>query len=708
MQEASLLVLPGELHLVLATFLTANELKALSQTCTRLQQVYRPASWRNCIVGKGLGELHKGDSTTCFHSLCNYRMVPLAALRSPAKYSWFANESVWYIDSGTYLYSDNFANGGMSMGAGAGGMGAGNRGIESGSVGALSTASDILANLDVGHYPELRSVNIVKGFQLSISNYMPLVASRLFQSSRQEHEQLHHRIRLSVSSFYGVDDTVNKGLRDLEKINVVELRDIRFVWTETPCPPPTSSLVLQHIRLLSIGVLPYRWFEYFVTQTALWPSLRTFIFDRNNFLSIRREGTLVTKRHLLLLQRLPPTVQVCKIVLASAGDREITMDEESTEIAPTAYGGGLCLAPVTDIKLLGSINFDKLSCFIQFPNLRFLDFRGGHSHHSMTRRLDFSTWAGSRLTRLDVSLDFSDNYAATIRNICALPHLEYLQVQKETYPLMSYDLGDLVQTTLMSIYDKGLTDVGAVARDWKQRFDDWSAVASSDDNSSTTSGSAGSADSECLLVTSPANLYDRVGPQIMLGIVQRPLETLDYIHSLPKAELGRPARDVFLEICSVEAFYELLGKAGPESGVLPRLRYLSMCDIYSFKVSLNLQRLLKRFEDAQTPVPGKKELPEMLEQIKLKLFGFLGPISLEPQFGFAPRFRHRVCYQSSPRREHASVLYDVKKQRNLARQFAGLTVKRQDENDESTNIVCAAWELPAYDLFEQEFDEWLY
>lgn len=100
METATLWALPSEIYTSLAEFLPADCQENLSQTCTQLQSIYRPLSWRFAVVvSENL--VKESDELTSYwdkkkrnHS---YRRVPVGVVLTPQKHSWFLADCVRHL-----------------------------------------------------------------------------------------------------------------------------------------------------------------------------------------------------------------------------------------------------------------------------------------------------------------------------------------------------------------------------------------------------------------------------------------------------------------------------------------------------------------------------------------------------------------------------------------------------------------------------------
>lgn len=748
-----------EVHLQLCEFLTSLELKYMSQTCVALQRIYRPESWRNCIVFKVRAQLYHEIYSTCFDPFCRYRRVSLEAVSRPERFSWFDKASVHQISSNSYFFGQeegradewtmnriNVAEAGVTAGA-------------------MSTTAEVLNCLDVTKFPQLQKVNVIKGLQLSVGKYTSIMNSNFIQELKRINRG--DLLWMDVSSFHGTDETVLQAIEDLEQLHVSEIRDIRISLLAAPIRPPPRLFSLPYIKMISIASAPAHWLEYFLKSVREWPCLEILILEPTMAMALKEQGQMViSKRYILALQNLP-RLKKCRITLAFMGNLEIGFSVDMAIVASRLdqrFGEvphRLDLPAVTEIKVQGSLGMRDLLGFLHLPNLEFLEFRGSQKYHGSS--LNFEDLNTQALNKLSLSLCLDVPYFIAIKSLAKLPNLEYLRVCKETFYTLGYTYGSEFQTQLLDLYhDTGRTLQTAddlIISDGEPDLSDWvytswyNKVCRCDE----CIGPLGDRGKFCKRRRTIAN--------ILLGIVWRPLETLELIHESPLQYFTRNQREIYSELCSIEAIYEQI-----RLGKLGKLKYLSVCTINAFEVSPNLQQLLDMFVDGgdgcddfgknnlreeanpscfsdcsnfrvqahcETPASEqqlqKKQLPRLpLQQVKLKLYGFVGPIATDPRFEWAPRFPYSLYFEGTQGRERASVLYDVKQQRRLDRQFERFKQEvyigevdgiYENDNESQLNhknskwvhkvktplpkVIYVDWQLPDHDLFAPDFDGWL-
>lgn len=98
MTEQLLSSLPNENLMKLGEFLTPYDMKYLSQTCTSLQDTFRPLSWRVCTVDDRNEEPEINEQISAYTFETCFRRVSSKMIARPNKYSWFHNNKVRLIN----------------------------------------------------------------------------------------------------------------------------------------------------------------------------------------------------------------------------------------------------------------------------------------------------------------------------------------------------------------------------------------------------------------------------------------------------------------------------------------------------------------------------------------------------------------------------------------------------------------------------------
>lgn len=437
--------LPIELHLQLGEYLLPCDTKSLSQTCTRMQRVFRPLSFRGCQLYRPSARLAaKTADSDCDYNVSPLRQVPLAVLVTPEKYSWFACAAVRYLDLGDYeqVLESSTA-------------------VPTTAIIAPITPSQ---QLDITPYASLRCIDCdVKPRSGGIKfpeivggggTAADLVHFRLSETSLTDFEQypallLRKNTLTSIAYTSGASKTRSRP-HALPPAPQEEAQE--SIIQQQPVLP--AAVIFENMRSFATSLFFQNesadWARHLTQQFAQWPRLESVSLGDAHFVETRA-GRVKASPYLELLNELPASItEVCLSVLyydsrydpvfIPRGYRYLKEGEAST-----------ALGLVTKVRYSGTFDMDRLAAHVRFPAITSLHY-DDHSSYAFRRRdPDFTFSTLLTLKHLFICVRALDN-RHTVESIVGLPNLERLELYLDSTKHL--DACEYSKPTISKVYQE--------------------------------------------------------------------------------------------------------------------------------------------------------------------------------------------------------------------------------------------------------------
>lgn len=492
--------LTPDLHICLCTYLTAKDICSLSQTCSLLQEIYRPESWKSCTVKPNDTDAASEDLITPHRTRNTTRSIPVRILLNPLNYSWFFSQSVKDIiidsecidsfiadtegsngiisaqstealdrsldalskndDSNSSLFSNttyNSSNNGSSISSSDSSSRTGSTPSDPASTEPSSNGTPSSDGL-LPYYSSLQSVHFKSSkrhIEINEVNSMFTHSDFLISLITTGH-------KVTISLNVDLDSDLEFNQDSSSKVSMTDFYQNFGLLCEAPYLNIVTSLkftVLKHLDLLSdlpfppfsnlstldLAVSNSNVYKVVLSQLSRFNNLKSF--HSSHTCTFRDGGILIDRSLRWFSSLLPPNIEICIIQLFFISKLSMSNIDETDDwnvelLSPSDANSHLVLPQVTHLKckaLEESLPIDIFFSCISFPRLCNFSTPFTFSWNSTT--IDPNLFL--TVSEVDLFITNTDFHFVFIRFLPCFVNVRFLSVSMSGYSTYSREFDNL-------------------------------------------------------------------------------------------------------------------------------------------------------------------------------------------------------------------------------------------------------------------------